>query len=530
MEGRDYQIESRDKVKEEWNEGNSKVLLVAPTGSGKTVTCGLIISDEVDNDGRVLVVTDRKKLTRQFAARTEADFGIECGIEMAGEGHGGEPVVCATVQTITNRIQQGKFHSEDFSLLCFDEAHLALSAGFQAVYDHFNGKRLVGLTATPRRGDRKDLMKFFNSMVEPVTLPNLIDRGFLAPLTIQNIPISIQLDTVHKTGDYDDAEINHAITPYLEACADAMMDVGRDRCSLVFLPLIKTSKHFTHLLVQRGLKAEHVDGEMGEKAVSDAIRRLELGEIQALCCSQILAIGVDIKPVNLILNLRPTRSWTLFVQICGRGTRTFVPERDDPDSTWPTKQDCILLDPIWLTEDHSLLQRPSVLVAKDEEEAECINIALKKGGGGDLMQAARDAVHEREERLREKLEAMRLRKSRLVNAMEFFSQMHMPDFAEYEPMNEYEARPIKFLSEKQRSWLERSKLDLTTITCMGQAKKILDSLGDRFKKNLATIAQVKYGESLGYESKTGKNPYEATFKEMSDFISANAKPKAHWQK
>jgi len=530
VEGRYYQNDSLTKVKEEWNDGNKKVLLVAPTGSGKTVTAGLIIDDEVNNNGgKVLVVTDRKKLTRQFAERTEADFGIPCGIEMANEGHGGEDVICTTVQTVTNRIQQGKFDPDEFSLLCFDEAHLALGAGFQSVANHFSDSRLVGLTATPRRGDRKDLMAFFNSMVEPVTLPQLIEQGFLAPLTIQNIPIQIELRTKHKTGDYDDEEISHAIEPYLDACANSLIEHGAQRCSLVFLPLIKTSKRFTELLNEKGFNAEHVDGEMGEQAVNAAIKRLELGKIQALCCSQILAIGVDIKPVNLILNLRPTRSWTFFVQVCGRGTRTFIREKDNPKSLWPDKTDCVLLDPTWLTEEHSLLQRPSVLVAKDEEEAECIDMALKKGGGGDLMQAVAGAAHEREEKMRQKLEAMAKRKARTVNAMDFMLRMHLPDYADYEPLNALEARPIKSaLSEKQMAWLVKSKFDLESIKNFGHAKHILNALGERAKAGLATMGQVKYAESLGYKEKTGKEAFDSTFKEVSEFIDKNIQKPA-WQ-
>lgn len=101
---RPYQTEFSDQVKAQWDEGRLKVLGVASTGSGKTTMAGMLIADEYEAGGKILIVTDRKKLTRQFAHRTEQDFGIPCGIEMASEGHEGEQCISCTVQTITSQI------------------------------------------------------------------------------------------------------------------------------------------------------------------------------------------------------------------------------------------------------------------------------------------------------------------------------------------------------------------------------------------------------------------------------------------
>ncbi len=515
---RDYQIEYVDGVSSEWAEGRDKVLVTAPTGAGKTTLMGAIISKEVDNGGKVLVVTDRKKLTKQFAHRTEEDFGIPCGIEMSSSSHGGEDVVCCTVQTITNRINQGKFHPEQFTLLAFDEAHLSLAAGFQSVAKHFDKARIVGLTATPRRGDKKDLLKFYDSMVEKRTLSQLIAEGHLAPLTIRNIPISIRLETQGK-GDFDDDEINHAIEPYLESCADAMVSEGRERCCLSFLPLIVTSKKFTDMLNDRGMKTEHVDGTMDESQIESAIKRLEMGKTQCLSCSQILGVGVDIKPVSLICNLRPTRSWTMFVQFCGRGTRTHDPIKDGPKgTTWPLKRDCILLDPLWLTTDHNLLMRPSVLVADNDDDQKEIDKALKKNGGGGLMEAKSNATEEREARLKERLTAMQKRKERTVDAMEFFTRMHMPHMADWEPMSRHDMNPV---TDRQRETLEKNGFAMESVKGLGHASAIIDVLSkERWKKDMATMKQVKFCIGLGAEEEAA---WRFSFKEASEFINLNYK-------
>src|SRR5690606_28709729 len=142
----------------------------------------------------------------------------------------------------------------------------------------------------------------------------------------------------------------------------------------------------------------------------------------AICCSMLLTVGVDIRPVNCILNLRPTKSWTLAVQIYGRATRLFDPSVHGPVGTiWPKKQDSLILDPIWITEKHNLLQRPSVLVTSDPNEIELLDKKIRKGGGGknkgvDLLEALNEAIHEREEALKNELMMGARKKSRLVNA------------------------------------------------------------------------------------------------------------------
>lgn len=509
---RPYQTQSCVEVKAHWAEGRLKVLLVQSTGAGKTTTAGLMIADEYEAGGKILIVTDRKKLTRQFAHRTEQDFGIPCGIEMASEGHEGEQCISCTVQTITSRIKQGKFHAEEFTLLVFDEAHLALGAGFQAVASHFSKARVLGLTATPIASQQKDLLTFFDAKVEPISLKELIEQKYLAPIRVKNFPIHIRLEASSKNADFKDEDISHAIDPYLESCADALVEIGAKRCAIAFLPLIKTSRKFAAMLNERGHTTEHVDGEMEEREVNDALKRLEMGTTKCLTCSMILAVGVDVKPVNLILSLRPTKSWTLFVQQIGRGTRTFDPAKDGPEGTlWPLKDDLLVCDPLWLTDNHNLLQRPATLFAKNEEEARVMDKKLEKGG--DLLEAFGSMVNEREEALKKRLEAMAQRKSREVDAMEFFSQIGRIDLAEYEPMARWERED---LTEGQRSFLLKNGFDISTLQGKGRgfASKLVDSIIQRTKDGLSTTKQALWASELGMA-----DAWSRSFTDVSEFIS-----------
>lgn len=519
---RPHQAECVKQTKLEWSKGNLRILIVQPTAAGKTLTAGFLINDEVSAGGKVLVVTDRKKLTRQFAARMESDFGIQCGIEMSNESHGGEHVVSCTVQTICNRIKLGKFHDEEFGLLVFDEAHLALGAGFQSVANHFSKARIIGLTATPRSASQKDLLTFFNVKVEPANISDLITQGYLSPITFRSFPIKINITARSKNADFREDDLGHAIEPYLGACADEVVRLSVNRAGLSFLPLIDTSKKFTAMLKERGLKALHLDGTMKEAEINKAIRELEIGRVSMLCCSQLLSIGIDIPCVSLICSLRPTKSWVLWCQQIGRGTRLFDPIKHGPTgTTWPKKDNLLICDPLWLTDTMSLLQRPSTLFAEDEEEAEAIDKEIEKQKNdheadddfmADLMEARNEARRKREESLRQKLEALANRKAREVNAMELFSAIGHPELINYQPKSKWEA---DVCTPGQRRFLEASGINLESITSKGMATKVLENVIRRREQGLCTIKQAKYSESLGL-----KDAWNKSFDEVSAFITA----------
>lgn len=528
-----YQQEAFDKTVEEWLNYN-RVLVVLPTGAGKTFLAGMLIAKFVREGKRCLMLAHTRKLVEQFAQATETNFNIWSSCEMGSTQAEESPLVCSTVQTAANRLRKGAMDASEFDLIIWDESHRALSDTHQEIAAAFPHAKHIGITATPRRGDQKDLMKFFEVKAADVPLNELIEKGYLAPLTIKNIPVKIELKASKKSGDYTEADCAHAIEPYLDSIADHYVSEARGRCGLVFAPLIATSRRFTEILCDKGVRAEHVDGEMGSDAVNAAVKRLEMGEIECLSNSMILSEGVDIRPVNVILSLRPTRSWTLYVQQVGRGTRTFHPIKNGPKGTeWPEKDGCLILDPLWLCDQHSLLQRPSVLFAADDEEAEAIDQIIKKkaakGGGGDgevdILEARNEARAEREQRLADKLAALANRKARLVNALDLAVHLHIPELESYEPLNSQEARDISHLTAKQRQWMEKSKIQMDSIKNMGQAQLVLNALGNRAKEGRATISQVKYAMSLGMPE---EQAWASSFEDASKYIEAHSPPKPKW--
>ena len=495
----DYQEEAIVLTKKAWKEGSLKVLGVSPTGSGKTIAAGFLINEEVTAGRRCLVVADRKKLVRQFARSIEDDFGITCTMEMGGVVGDSSPVVCATPKTMLNRIKDGKFHPEEFSLLVFEEAHLALGECFQKIASHFDKSRILGLTATPRASKQRSLMEFFDVLVEPRTLKDLIEQKYLAPLVIKNIPINIQVNNSTKGGDFTEEDCAYAIQPYLAELAKAVKEHGAGRCSLIYLPLISISKEFTELLNGLGVKAAHVDGEMTEKQQAKIQLDLEKGDIECVCCSMLWTVGINVRPVNMICNLRLTSSWTLFVQICGRGTRTYDPAKHGVKGTkWGLKHECVLLDPLWNCENHSLLQRPSCLLAKDEDEADEIDKEVKRqieaGGEADIMSAAQTVQEQRMEALKARLEKLAKRKSQSVSAMDFFLGQGNLKAAQYEPLCRWEESHV---TPGQRTVLERAGFDLSEVQNRGHASQIIDSIVKRSHEGLASAKHAILARTLG---------------------------------
>jgi len=251
-------------------------------------------------------------------------------------------------------------------------------------------------------------------------------------------------------------------------------------------------------------------------------------------------VGVDIRPVNCILNLRPTRSWTLYVQQIGRGTRTFDPAINGPRGTrWGRKTDCTILDPLWLTQDHNLLQRPSVLISDSEEELEIMDEMMKvnPGGGGlmgiDLLEAKAAAKGEREDRLRRRLEAMQKRKARTVDAMQFFLDAGKPELVDYEPIARWE---MEKPTSRQIEILVKNKFDMSSIKNKGHASKVLDSLFKRTSEGLASMAQVKFIQGICNENAqaadalAGGNPMDMKFFDAKTFLDKWAPPKPAYGK
>lgn len=476
-------------------DGDNRYLLADFTvthNCGKTICFAAVVKDAVDAGGRALVLAHRGELLEQAADKIKAATGLGCSVEKAESTSLGEwyRVTVGSVQTMMRPKRLGQFPEDWFDVIVVDEAHHALADSYQAVLGHFPGAKVLGVTATPDRADRRNMGEYFDSIAYEYSLPRAIKDGYLCPIKAQTIPLDIDISGVGvSAGDFKAGELGDALDPYLERIADEMLAAGcKERRTVVFLPLVKTSQRFRRVLAMRGFRAAEVNGESEDRA--EVLAAFDRGEYDVLCNSMLLTEGWDCPSVDCVIVLRPTKSRSLYAQMVGRGTR-LSPETG--------KTELLLLDFLWHTERHELC-RPAHLVAKDDDVARAMTKAIEEDGGAvDIedaeARAEKDVVAEREQRLADELAAMRKRKRKLVDPLQFEMSIQAEDLSGWYPTFAWEMEPA---SDKQLKALEKFGIFPDAVECAGKASLLLDRLGKRRGEGLTTPKQIRFLESKGF--------------------------------
>src|SRR5690606_7766845 len=218
---------------------------------------------------RVLVLAHRGELLEQAADKLEKSTGLKCATEKAELTSLGSwyRVVVGSVQTMMREKRLEQFPKDFFDTIIIDEAHHCISDSYQRVLNYFEDAKVLGVTATPDRGDMRNLGSYFESLAFEYTLPKAIKSGYLSPIKALTIPLQLDLSSVgQQAGDFKTSDLGSALDPYLESIAEEMSKVAKDRKIVVFLPLVKTSQKFTEILNQKGFRAAEVNGESQDRA------------------------------------------------------------------------------------------------------------------------------------------------------------------------------------------------------------------------------------------------------------------------
>ncbi len=497
MELRPYQKEAVEAVQKEWEAGRKHTLLVIPTGGGKTIIFSELTRRE-SVKGRILILAHRDELIRQAADKLYRSTGIFCGIEKGVESSGGMFDVCvASVQTLSRPNRLEKYPPDYFRAVIVDEAHHCLAESYRRILEHFSGALVLGVTATPDRGDKKTLAEVFDSIAYEYSLAQAIKDGYLVPPKAEMIPVNIDLSKVKTSmGDYTESSLGEALGPYLEKIADEMVPRCKGRKTVIFLPLIATSQAFCEMLKRRGFRATEVNGTSKDR--KEKLQGFEDGTYNCLCNSMLLTEGWDCPSADCIVVLRPTKIRALYSQMVGRVLR-LSPETG--------KKDALILDFLWMTTKHDLV-KPAALVAKDSKIAEHMEKMLEEGEALDLVdieaqavkeeaQARRDAILERERSLARQLSEQKAKQRKLVDPI-YYGLMLDDDFiTEYEPTFPWE---LEEPTEKQLSALEKCGIRTEAVKTKGLACKLLDLISKRIDLSLATPKQMKILTRFGFKN------------------------------
>jgi len=513
MELRPYQQEARQAVTEKWNNGDKRTLLVLPTGCGKTIVFAKISEDCVRHGDRVLILAHRGELLDQAAEKIKKSTGLGCAVEKAEESCLGSwfRITVGSVQTLMRQSRLERFSQDYFNTIIIDEAHHCVSGSYQRILQYFSEAKVLGVTATPDRGDMKNLGSVFESLAYEYSLPQAIREGYLSPIKALTVPLKMDLTGVGiQSGDFKAGDLGTALDPYLEQIAVEMEKVCRDRKTVVFLPLVKTSQKFRDILNAHGFRAAEVNGESRDR--NEILKQFDAGEYNALCNSMLLTEGWDCPSVDCIVVLRPTKVRSLYCQMVGRGTR-LSPETG--------KDHLLLLDFLWHTERHELCH-PASLICENEEVAQKMteNLEREAGIAIDIEEAEKtaseDVVAQREESLAKQLAEMKKRKGRLVDPLQFEMSIQAEDLSNYVPSFGWEMGPP---SDKQKHTLEKLGIMPDQIENAGKAAKILDRLDKRKNEGLTTPKQIRYLESKGFQH-VGTWQFD-TAKNLIDRIAGN---------
>jgi superfamily II DNA or RNA helicase len=484
---RPYQVEADAAIHAAWEE-YKRVLLVLPTGTGKTCVFSKIAHDEAAQGRRTLIVAHRDELIRQAQAKLLQFTGLDSDIDKADEVPSGMHLVTiGSIQTLSRPGRLTKAQEMHYDTIIVDEAHHCLSVTYQRILEAFPDAKVLGVTATPDRGDKRNLASYFETLAYEYPLRKAIDEGYLCKIVAQTVPLKIDLGKIDTTaGDFKVEQLGNALDPYIPQIADA----------------IATSARFTKELASRGIAAEHIDGTSTDRR--EILSRFNTGETRLVTNSMLLTEGFDQPDIGCIVCLRPTKIRSLYAQIIGRGTRIA-----------PNKTDLLILDFLWHIERHSLCH-PANLIAADTFIAEKIT-ALQEGCAGQQLdledleeEVERSATEDRERALAEALKAQSHKKRRTVDPLAFAIATHDKELQEYEPLFGWQKMKP---SEGQIKVLERFGIDTEAIKSRGHASIMLDRLIKRAREKLATAKQLRILADYGYPSEA-----TTTFDKAKEYI------------
>lgn len=361
-----------ERVREEFSK-HRRVLLVAPTAFGKTVTFSYIAASATKLGRRIVIIAHRQELIDQISG-TLMWFGVDHGIISPQYTPSyRKQVQVASIQTLRSRMSKIPAEYAKFDLVIIDEAHHLLASNtFGQVYASLGSPRLLGVTATPQRGDGKGLGEaaggLFQTLVEVTDVRELIVEGFLSDFIVYAPPVELDLSDVKVlAGDYEKKSlaekvdkpmvIGSAVREYSKICPGVP--------AVVFCVSIEHCHHVAEQFCDAGFDFRVIDGSMKDadrKALISGLGK----EFHGLVSCDVISEGTDIPAITCAIFLRPTKSLGLFIQQAGRALRTIYADGFDLSTregrlaaiAASPKPRAILLDHAGLTYVHGLIDDP----------------------------------------------------------------------------------------------------------------------------------------------------------------------------
>ncbi len=324
MKLRQHQSEVLDQIDECFDRGLKRIILQAPTGSGKTVMASSYVKTATENGKKVLFLAHRRELIMQCSDKLNR-FGIPHGIIMAKEmPKKWHDVQVASIDTLRARAMNSKkIPLPEADILIIDECHRSLSKTYRNLIDLYPKALIIGLTATPCRGDGRGLGHIYEDMVQAPSVKVLTADGYLIGAKYF-APTKPDLEGVKtQMGDYVASQLA-ARMDQVALVGDVVthwLRIAGGKRTVVFASSVAHSRHLRDRFEEAGVRAEHLDGETSVQDRDEILRKLEDGEIDVLCNCLVLTEGWDCPSAAVCVLARPTKSLGLYFQMVGRVLR-----------------------------------------------------------------------------------------------------------------------------------------------------------------------------------------------------------------
>jgi len=347
---RPYQVDVIDRLRGAVSAGHRRILLVAPTGSGKTVIGSEIIKNAVERDHRVLFLAHRRELVSQASEKLYS-IGIGAGIVLAGLTASPDwPAQIASIQTLHARaVRRRKIDLPPADLIVVDEAHHIRARSWRQIIEHYPAAVILGLSATPCRGDGRGLGNVFDLIVECPPVQDLINLGFLVPTKVY-APTRPDLTGVQVArGDYVEKQLAERMdqATLTGDIVSHWLRLAERRKTVVFASGVQHSVHLRNEFRRAGILAEHIDGSTPIEERERILKQLADGQVEIVTNCAVLCEGWDSPDVSCIVLARPTKHMGLYRQMVGRVLRPA-----------PGKTDALVLDHAGAIFQHGFVEEP----------------------------------------------------------------------------------------------------------------------------------------------------------------------------
>ena len=316
---RPYQQKMVDEIRLQYQMGKRSVLGVLSTGGGKTCIFSYIAQSAARKGNRVCILVHRQELLDQ-ASKALTAMGVTHGRIAAGRSMDlSHAVQVASVQTLARRLH--KLPAGFFQLLVVDEAHHTNAGQWATVLQHFHKAHVLGVTATPCRGDGRGLGDHYETMVQGPSAAWLTDNGYLAAARVLAPPGFDASGLRKRMGDFDTKQAEERVGTIMGDCVSHYRKHLAGQTAIAFCCSVAHAEAVAALFTINGIAAASIDGTMTTDQRSDLLAALGTGRLKVLTSCSLIGEGVDVPSVGGCILLRPTQSVGLHLQMIGRCLR-----------------------------------------------------------------------------------------------------------------------------------------------------------------------------------------------------------------